>query len=402
MRTQRLRASSGVLAIVVVSGGAGAFTTCTPTGSPVVDHLLTGLLAAATTWAATIASPLALSIGALTVLVAGDSTALRLVGIGLVVALGLLFSRDRLTPVAGAIVGGVVVQALLRLPWASPVRGSAAAAAIGIVPIFASGAWRASIGRPRLRRRVVLGAVIAGGLVAIGVVSVAVRTNGIVDRAQQYARAGVNAARKGDREEASTNFEAAAVEFRRAHDVVGAWWTRPGLAIPVVAPQLRAIEHVTGMGADAVDTARDAIARVSPNRLRFVNGRIDLAEVARDEVVFTGAQRRTDAIHAALLDESKVWLVPPVDPRNHRFTSIVQSAGDSTRTAADALALAPSFLGAHGPRTYFVAFVTPVEARRFRRPHRQLRHPPRGTVASISTSSARYPTSTSVAGPYAG
>lgn len=362
-RTQRLRASSGVLTVVVLSGLAGALTACAPTGSPVVDHVLTGLLAAATAWAASAASPVALSIAALTVLVAGGSLPFRLLGVGLVGALAVLFDRDRLTPLASAIVGAVAVQALLRLPWTSPVRGSAVAAAVGIVPVLWSGAWQATKGRWDLRRRVLIGVVIAGGVVGIGGAYIALHTDEILDQAQRFARAGVAAARVGDRKTAAADFEAAGVQFRRAHNFAGSWWARPGRAIPVVAPQLRALDQVSAIGAEAVDTAHDAVALVDPNRLRFVDGRIDLAEVARDQKVFENARQKTDDIHARLVSQSQVWLAPPIQHAIARFTTVVESAGDSAHTAADALALAPSFLGADGPKTYFIAFVTPVEAR---------------------------------------
>jgi len=352
-----------VLTVVVLSGVAGAFTSCAPTGNPGVDHVLTGLLAAATAWAASTASPVALSIGALTVLVAGDSMPLRLLGAALVVALAVLFNRDRLTPLAGAVVGAAVVQALLRLPWTSPVRASAVAAAIGIVPILFSGAWRATTGRPQLRKRVVAGIVVAGAIVGIGGIYIALRTDEILDGAQRFARAGVAAARDGNQKQAAAYFEDAGVEFRRAHHFAGSWWARPGRVIPVVAPQLRALDGVSAIGAEAVDAAHDTVARVDPYRLRFVNGRINLAEVARDQQVFAAASRKTDDIAARLHAESQVWLAPPIQHAIARFSTVVVSAGDSAHTAADALALAPSFLGADGPKTYFIAFVTPVEAR---------------------------------------
>lgn len=362
-RTERLRASAPVLAVVLISGGIGATASCSPTGEPVIDHVLTGLLAAATAWAATAAFPFTLAIGAFAILVAGDSWPLHVVGVLLVVALVLLNARDRLNPLAAAVVGGVVVQALLRLPWTAPERGSAAVAAVGLLPILVSGAWRGSVGKAKLRKRVFGAVVVFGGFVLIGALYIAARTDEILDNAQHDARAGVAAVRAGDRQKASTDFAAASFEFRRSRHFARSWWAWPGRAVPVVAPQLRALDQVSSIGADAVDVARSAVSRVDPEKLRFVDGKLDLTAVASDQSIFADAAHRTDEIQARLNAISDEWLAPPVEHAIIRFKKTVGSAGDSAHTASDALALAPSILGKDAPRTYFVAFVTPAEAR---------------------------------------
>jgi hypothetical protein len=349
--------------VVVVSGLVGAATPCAPTGIAVVDHLLSGLLAAATALAASVAWPSFLAFGTLVLLVAGGTWPLHVVGLVLVVALGVLFARDRLSPLAAAVIAGVLVQGLLRLPWTAPERGSAGVAALGLVPILFAGAWRATTGRNKLRRRVFAFVMVAGGLVLVGALYIAVRTDEILDEAQHFARAGVAAARDGDRRHAASNFESAGGEFRRARHFARSWWAWPGRAIPIVAPQLRSLDRVTSAGAEAVDVARDAVSRVDPDQLRFVDGRLDLKAVARDQVVFANAARRTDEIRKTLDDVPDLWLAPPIQHAIARFDTVVKSAGDSAHTAADALALAPSMLGADGPRTYFIAFVTPAEAR---------------------------------------
>ena len=362
-RTQGLRASFPVLAVVVASGIAGAATPCAPTGVAVVDHLLTGVLAAAVALAATVASPVALAIGALTLLVAGASWPVHLIGLALVVLLAFLFTRDRRPPWVLALIGTAIVQSLLRLPGTSPERASAAVAAVGILPILLSAAWRVSVGRSVLRRRVGLVTVALGAVVVVGGLYIAARTDEILDEAQHDARSGVAAASKGDRATAAADFEAAGHEFRRARHFAGSWWTRPGRAVPIVSQQLRALDRVSSIGAEAVDVAHEAVARVDPDRLRFVNGRLDLATVAADHRIFDDAARRTDDIEARLSDEPDLWLAPPIEHAIERFRKVVASAGDSAHTAADALALAPSLLGADGTRTYFIAFVTPAEAR---------------------------------------
>ena len=362
-RTQGPRASAPVLAVIVVAGLVGAAVPCAPTGLAVVDHLLAALLAAAAAWAATRASTRTLSFGVLVLLVAGDSWLWHGLGLVLVVAMVVLIARDQLSPLAAAVIAGVLVQGLLRLPWDSPARGSAAVAALGLVPLLASAVWRVSAGRNKLRRRIVALVVVVGGIFLVGAGYVALRTDEILDEAQHDARAGVAAVRDGDRAKASAAFQAAGGEFRRARHFARSWWAWPGRAVPVLAPQLRSLDQVSSVGAEAVDVAREAVAQVDPNQLRFVDGRLDLAAVARDHVVFADAARRTDAIQKRLANLSGMWLAPPIQHAITRFETVVKSAGDSAHTATDALALAPSILGRDGPRTYFIAFVTPAEAR---------------------------------------
>ncbi len=360
---QRLRASAPVLAVVVVSGALGATVSCSPTGVSVVDHVLSGLLAAAVAWAATAAAPYTLGIGALALLVAGGNLPLHVLGILLVLALYELITRDRLTPFAAAIIGAVIVQGLLRLPGSAPERASAAVAAVGLVPMLASGAWRASAGRNHLRRRVFGTVFVLGSVVLIGALYVAAHTDEILDEAQHDARAGVAASREGDRKAAAADFDLAGGEFRRARHFAHSWWAWPGRGVPVVAPQIHALDVVSDVGAQAVDVARDALTRVDPDKLRFTNGRLDLDTVADYQAVFDNAANKTETIRTQLHEIPDEWLAPPVEHAILRFEKVVESAGDSARTADDALKLAPSLLGKDGPKTYFVAFVTPAEAR---------------------------------------
>ena len=58
-----------------------------------------------------------------------------------------------------------------------------------------------------------------------------------------------------------------------------------------------------------------------------------------------------------------MWLLPQLDRHLTRFAATVAKADDSAHTADEAVALAPSILGASGRRTYLLAIVTPAESR---------------------------------------
>ena len=171
------------------------------------------------------------------------------------------------------------------------------------------------------------------------------------------------AVRDGDRAKASVSFAAAGGEFRRARHFARSWWAWPGRAVPVLVPSCARSTR-----------CRRWEPRRSTSRARRSRVWIPTSS-ASSTVVSTSRRsrairwcsrtrrRRTDDIRRRLADLSGMWLAPPIQHAITRFETVVKSAGDSAHTATDALTLAPSILGRDGPRTYFIAFVTPTEAR---------------------------------------
>ena len=66
---------------------------------------------------------------------------------------------------------------------------------------------------------------------------------------------------------------------------------------------------------------------------------------------------------AVLASSRSPWLVAPVAGRLDQVAAEVDQLVGQTDRAVTAVRLAPSMLGSDGPRTYFVAFTTPAEAR---------------------------------------
>jgi hypothetical protein len=95
----------------------------------------------------------------------------------------------------------------------------------------------------------------------------------------------------------------------------------------------------------------------------MVEGVIDLTAIELLEVPFrdtSAALARTDDV----IEESRSpWLLAPLGDRVGELHDEVTDLVGQTERAADAVALAPSMLGAEEPRTYFVAFTTPAESR---------------------------------------
>jgi hypothetical protein len=360
-RTRAGEPRFALAALVVASAAAAGATAAAPTGNALADRALPMLLAGATTAAGAAASPFALGLAGVVLVAGGGSAWFRLLGGGLVGAAALM-DRDH-HPVAGALLGTIAVQAFLRLPGSSPTGASALVAAVGIAPVFL-GAVRAA---PRARRRLVVRALLLVTVAAIGTAALlaltAARARTALERAEDAARRGVDAAREGDREAAADAFRVAARRFGDARETTQSWWTWPLRAVPLVAPQLRAVDKVIAIGQEMMPVAESAARRVEPERLRLTNGRLDLATIARYTPVFDELTDAAERGRVELGGVSRTWLAPPLRRAVARFERTVAEAADSAQTASEAVRVTPAIMGAHEERRYFVAFVSPAEAR---------------------------------------
>ncbi|MBX3287164.1 MAG: DUF4012 domain-containing protein, partial [Actinobacteria bacterium] len=98
------------------------------------------------------------------------------------------------------------------------------------------------------------------------------------------------------------------------------------------------------------------------DRLRLDGGRFDLDAVRDYQAVLERAQAGLHEVRRTVPARS-TWLVPPVSDGLDRLERTLAEADESAATAVEATRLAPAILGADRPRHYFVAFVTPAEAR---------------------------------------
>jgi len=390
-------AVGGLAAVAAfVAGLAG----CAPVGVHATDVALTALLAAAVTALGARATPLALGIGAAVAAIAGGDVLLRGLGLAAVAGAVLLAVADRRRagaegagpgdsdggdgpvagppaegrrsapterwrPVAGAVVALVVVQVLLRLPFTAPTRGSAAVAALGLLPIAWSGRRHLAPATRRVVRRAswALAAVVAVGLgtgLAAGLGAASSIRDGV-----RGTDAGVDAVRDGDEEAAHRHFAAAEVDLRDARARTRAWWATPARHLPLVAPQMEALDAVADGGARTAGVAAAGAQRLDADRLRLVDGRLDPEAVAAAGPVLRDVAVRTAALRAELAasDGGDVWRLGPVARAFERFSDAVADAEGSARTGVLAAEVGPALLGRDGVARYLVAFVTPSEAR---------------------------------------
>ena len=140
-------------------------------------------------------------------------------------------------------------------------------------------------------------------------------------------------------------------------------WARPALAVPVLGQHLAALADIGRGASDLAGQATASVAQVDVESLRVVNGVIDVDAIEVMERPFAEPTTPSQRMSAVLVASRSPWLAAPVGDRVDQLADDVDELVGQTDRALTAVQLAPSMLGSDGPRTYFVAFTTPAEAR---------------------------------------
>ncbi len=350
-----------MVAAAALSGVLAAVAGAHPVGTPVADAVVTATFGAAAVLLASRARWITVLLGAAMVLAAGTAPQ-RVAALVLAAGVVALGTRDRLTPIPSALAALVIVQCALRLPAGPTDRFSAAVAAIAVVPMAVSGLVHlpARLHRPA-RRAGAVAAGVVGVAVLLAVIGM-VRANWAIARAQSSAHDGLDSAQAGDPEGAAEHLSDATAAFASARSVAGGWTTWPSRQLPGVAQQFRALRDAADTGARASAMALDGARDIDLDRLRLNGGRFDLDAFRDYQAVLERAQAGLHALRADVPERNR-WLVPPVAHGLDRLERTLAEADESAATAMEATRLAPDLLGGDRPRHYFVAFVTPAEAR---------------------------------------
>ena len=350
-------------ALALAFAAAGAVSSPAPTGVRAVDALLAAALCAVTVLLSATADRWLLSAAA-ALAVAGTTGAATdwPAAVALGVAAGAIVARPNVR-IAKPVVGGLVAIAALRFSWPSPVRASAVLAALvlGLICLSGFGGLRRRA-RTRVRRAALVSAGFAGVAALMGVIA-ATQARPAVQNGIDAATAGLQAARSGDVANATKLLDEASGAFSKARGQLDAWWTRPALAVPVVAPQSRALRAMAASGASLSEAGARTIGAVDVARLQLVDGKVALDEVVALRQPARRAFLTLAAAEARLSRVGSPWLVPPVSNRLEGLTERVTRARGEARTVMVSADVAPGLLGLDGPRRYFLAVQTPSELR---------------------------------------
>jgi Protein of unknown function (DUF4012) len=361
--SRRDRERWAVRAVVVVAAVGGALIEVTPSGTGWADRLMSagfvallavaGVSAKRWTWFVAAGGALALADGWMA-LVCGAAA----------LALALASTRPvRPAPAVGAAVGGLVGAALLRATDVGFQGSSALLVALVATPLLVSG-YRHAGHRARRRARraasaVILVVVAAGAACALAAASARPAAERGVDLLQQ----GMGASREGDDARATERLSEAAAAFADADRQLDRWYAAPAEVLPVVGHNVRAAETMASSAARVSRDGTDVALEADLETLTLQAGRLDLDRV----MALSGPLGNVAGVLAAadgdLAGADDAWLVPPVSRQLDRVRDEVAAAQPDVDLAADATRLIPAIFGDDGESRWFVAFVTPVEAR---------------------------------------
>ncbi|HEV2070116.1 MAG TPA: DUF4012 domain-containing protein [Acidimicrobiales bacterium] len=209
-----------------------------------------------------------------------------------------------------------------------------------------------------------------GGVALLALVGVLVVPAGL---ALLSARAGLNegalAVDRGLKATAVGDVETAAEAFDQAHTAFAAASERletpvatPGLAVPVLGPNLASVRTISTTAVELTGTGA-AVAATAPKGLSIVGGRAPLEELRKLEPELAAAAGSLRGAQITVDELERAYLLPLVRNSVEEFDDQLRRAADDADIAAQALAILPEILGGNGPRRYFVMVQNNAELR---------------------------------------
>ena len=324
--------------------------------------LLAGVLGAAVAWCGA-STPWWMLAGAAAVATFGASGALIIaaaIGFALSLVIG---ARGASWPAARAVSAALTINVILR--WELGGFHGSSALVTGLVAsvIIVGGLSRRGRYVRHVAKRIVLVLSIGAGLALLGAVVAGAQGAGALRSGEQQLRQAASALRRGDLEMAGELLARSHVDLDRASEALSQPWMKPALAVPVLAQHVDALERLTVEAEALAETAAVAVGQVDIESLRVVSGVIDLNAIELLEEPLAQINAAMTRMVAVANTVSNPWLITPVGDRIDRLAGELGDIAAQTDSAVNAVEVAPHMLGRDGPRTYFVAFTTPAEAR---------------------------------------
>lgn len=353
------------IGLIAALAGAGAMQAqAAPTGWTLLDAVLRASFAMAFVLGATRVRT-AWSLSAAVLMAAVGVIADSPVEVGTWASVGALaalaLASVRIVEVVG-VAAALLAQVMLRLDWPLA-TGVSLAAGVAVAALVLVPAWWAV---PRTTRRAaswVTAAVASFWLLAsVAAALASAQARSAVERGIDAAEAGI-AALGDDSELARRKLEEAAASFAEGEADLAAWWVGPARSVPLVAQQLRAVTTMASSGRELSALVADTVELATTDAIRPRSGEIDLDAVS-DLAVSLGVAHGSLVQVASRLDAvASPWLVPPVAEVYDELSRRVADATVRASNAAEGAGLAPALLGDDELRRYFVAVLTPAEAR---------------------------------------
>jgi hypothetical protein len=363
LASRRARSVSFGLAVAAVAVLAGVTSSAEPTGLSGADFMWRAAVAGLASYLAGTARRWTWFVPAGVAAVLGGN-ALALVSAAAAIGVGLwsVVTETR-SRARGAIVGGLGCVALLRADPIAFHGFTAVVTAAALGPLAVSGYQHAGRrAQARLRKIGAVGGAVVGLMIAgaaLGLVSV----SRDLTRGARLIDDGIIAARDADDDLAGERLQQAARHLTSADATLTSWFVSPARALPVIGPNLDALESLARETGDVADVTSAAADVADVDQLRFVGGRLDPQAVADMQAPLRETVNALAGLSTTVDGTDSPWLVAPISDRLQVVRTEIDEAMPDAQAALDAVSVAPNMLGASGPRRYLVLFVTPVEAR---------------------------------------
>lgn len=348
--------------IAAAAAVAGGWAGCRPTGTALVDPVLTAGLAALVTMASSRASRWPLFAPAIAAIAVSEGWAL-VPSIASSVTAMAGARQTRRSRLWGAATGGLAVQALLRLPDVGFHGATALITAAAVTPVLVSGYRKCRRRERRWVRRLAVASGVVVVVIGAAYGALLLTVAGDADRAVASTKAGLNSTRQGQTDDARASFARAEESFQRVERRVNGWWAAPARAVPVLAQHARSTGSVAEQGVELGRAAGETVVMADYQELRYDSGQFDLDRIASVRAPLAQTARSIARSLRAIDADRSPWLVAPFDDALTDLRGELVDARDEAELALEAVEVAPQLLGGDGPRRYLVVFVTPVEQR---------------------------------------
>lgn len=360
---RRNRVREGPVTVVAALGGVVAvLARAEPTGGPIDVALVAGAIGAVV-WAAASAPWWALGATAGAAAVASvDPIGIASGGVAFIAAL-VIGARRQHDSIARSGTAALSLNVLIRSDLHEPLGASALVGVLCGLLLLVSGLRRR---RSLVRRRGWMAMGGLGGAVVLALLATVAATLGArapLVEGQRLTRSGIEMLESGEFGAAADRFERAAAQFARARDSLAGPLALPGQAVPVVAQNVRAGSDLADAGEQGLEAAARALTDIDLDRLRIVDGAIDLDAVRGVAEPLRSVDEAIADVQAVLGASRSPWLVEPVRERIDALASDVAERRPQLATAIGAAEAAPALLGGSGERRYLVLFTSPAEAR---------------------------------------
>lgn len=221
-----------------------------------------------------------------------------------------------------------------------------------------------------LRRRefvlgfAVLAAIVLSIVIWVAIGSIQAKSN--LEQARSSAQEAKNSLLDGDTKAASESADEALDSAQSARDATHSVAWNIAAAVPWLGSPFKTGQQVTdvvlGLASDVLGPAADVGLAIAPDRL-YSGGRVDvqLLRSQEPELSELAANAKRLNIDAAAITDPRY--MPLLRDARAELQSQIASITSVIENTALAARLAPSMMGADGPRTYFMAFQTNAEAR---------------------------------------